>query len=64
MRIGLVSIASLNHTVAFARVKTQTDATALCRGGSRSPLQRKVSSVADATALCRGDSRLLLKLRR
>ena len=51
MRIGLVSTASLNHTVAFARVKTQTDATALCRGDSRSRLQRKVSSVCGCHGL-------------
>jgi hypothetical protein len=41
-------------------VKTQTDATALRRGDSRSRLQKMSEGFADATALCRGGSRLSL----
>src|SRR5712672_1954531 len=40
---------------------TVADATALCRGGSRSQLERTFITVADATALCRGGSRSQLE---
>ncbi len=46
-----------------AFMRTQPDATALCRGDSRSWLRKTQKELADATALCRGGSRFLIKFK-